>query len=59
MNPSATQQHHARSMMHLMQARASPDDLHSSSYNFNFLQLPTTYPPVAEDDVSIFSFKSR
>ena len=24
MNPSATQQHHARSMMHLMQARASP-----------------------------------
>ena len=39
MNPSATQQHHARSMMYLLQARASPDYLHSSSYNFNnFLQ---------------------
>jgi len=56
MNPSATQQHHARSMMHQMQARASPDN-YSSSYNF--LQLSTTILQVAEDDVSIFTFKQR
>ena len=56
MNPSATQQHHARRMMHQMLARASRLPTYSSSYNFNFLP---TYPPVAEDDVSIFNLNSR
>ena len=40
MNPSATQQHHARSMMYLIQARGSPDTyLLSSSYNNNSFNL--------------------
>ena len=38
MNPFATQQHHARSMMYLIQARASPDYLLSSS-NYNSFNL--------------------
>ena len=50
MNPSATQQHPARRMMHQMQARASRQlPTKCSSYNF-FL---STYPSVAEDAVSI------
>ena len=35
MNPSATQQHHARSMMHQMQARASPYNNTASNINVN------------------------
>ena len=52
MNPSATQQHHARSMMHLDASPRVPTTTYNcSSYNFfNFL---STYPSVAEDDVSI------
>ena len=55
MNPSATQQHHARRMMHLDASPRVPTTYNSSSYN---LQLPTL-PSVAEDDVSIFSYNQR
>ena len=34
-NPSATQQHHVRSMMHQMQARTSPYNNTASNFNFH------------------------
>ena len=36
-NPFATQQHHARSLMYLLQARASPDTYLSFTFTFTFL----------------------
>ena len=39
MNPFATQQHHARSMMYLIQARASPDTYLSFTFTFTFLSF--------------------
>ena len=48
-NPFATQQHHARSMMYLIQARASPDTYLSFTFTFTFLSFI-----VARDGVSIF-----
>ena len=55
MNPFATQQHHARSMMYLIQARASPDTTYLS-YNFSYTFLSFI---VAKDDVSISPSKQR
>ena len=57
MNPFATQQHHARSMMYLIQARASPDTTYLS-YNFTYTFLSFL---VAEDGVQVqqaFSFST-
>ena len=44
MNPSATQQHHARSMMHWMQARASRLPTYN---NVLLLQLPSFLLPTS------------
>ena len=53
-NPFATQQHHARSMMYLIQARASPDTTYLS---YTFLHLPILLR--GEGRRQHFSFKQR